>query len=1535
MSLETLVEKNEDKFFLLLKQIVAFCITWSVFGIVNAESRLKASAFLKDLDPQVFPTKRTVFDYFVDIQSQKWVKWEDLMEAHLANVPRVIVHTVDTFRIEYLMRQFNHNLYPVLLTGYSSAGKTKLIKSAFKPSQKFTNIFLHIQMTPLMKAKWVQSLIETRLELVSSFVMSPPRGKSLAVFIDDLHVSQNVSKYSQHNEFLRHFVENHLWYDQYVGNPIAVSNVSIIAAMKLNQTQPHNIGIPSRLLSKFAVLYLPKPDEFQLRRIFTAILNDKLNEFPPSVKLLADGITVVTLEVFKLISNQLLPIPTQPLHTFDLQDISRVYDGLLRSDKGIQDTKLCFLRHWFHECNRVFYDRLMDASSRQKFRSILAEQLLKHFEKTVESLFPPGSFSVFGNFMSTQKFYEEIRDEVAIKKLLETVDAKLYKTMRMSFRSTVLFRQAMFQVAKIARAISVSKGHSIVFGEDGQGRQTLTRLCATLYGYKILELPATTKDAYVNHSVALLSLLKEAYYICICENAGCCIILKDDNISRDTLELVSLVISTVDIPNLYTARELQEIQQKLLKSAPAGFKDDPISVYELFRQRVERNFHLILCMNPNAKDFRSYISTYGNILRDMTINWFDIWTRESFLEVAKHLLPSPSILNQDDPIYSGSIFHSFHSIASQISINVTENDFGKFSFVTPIHFIDFVEQYNRLTNDKGSSTNEKIKSFRLAIKEINGVQEKIDYLTEQASTCDSKAQLSREECEAYHKILEEQSSDTEEQAQLVKEKSGELGTEVKEYQELADVIKDEWTGALEAFEQSNSILQDLAEDDLIHIRSYYSPPPIVSKVLDSVMIMIDREPTWPEAKIQLGHPDFIRNIMEFDKARITQEKLSKIRKYIQNTEFTPEAVVKHSNGARILCTWIHAIEKYGRTYLTKIAPKRIKLEESESSIGEKRNALDLQTQKLQILRENLTEIQALYETKQQLKEDSEIAFENANAVLGRAASVLRLLEDDLLKWEEEIGELETKLENLPGDALLAAAYLTYLGSFSFEFRKELKERWLLEIRSRNETRTVLKLSSEWDLENFLGAQLQSLKAAKDLPLSQNEKFIEENIFLLVNSRRLVLAIDPYDIIPLIDNDSEAIVHKVQSDDASILDAYQNYLDSELGNISSQQVVFTSHSDGEYGPTIASRFTIVNFIITLDELRNHFTSKLSGKIHPELKVSRRELLQNLLDEKRQIEELKQNILRFFIRSMFKQQRFQFALLLCIKFLYANNELDLAQLELLAKVNSKVEERAEEDGNNEEEWLTLSSSQFQKLLILENLPKFQGLLQSMREHPNAWQVWLKYFEPENKIPDVWPVELNSYEKLILLSILRPDRLPSQIKSFTTEVLGKELADCINISLIDLQQIHSETCCITPVLFLLDEHGSPDPLNSISTLCSSLKPSPKFYSLTISKQNSHLAKKLFDEGVEEGHWIYFSNCHCALAFISELAMRMEELKLKLINETEKQKQIIHPSFRLWLSLKGRPATEFPLELLRHSIKIAVEQSQVRLRLTNWILA
>jgi len=69
-------------------------------------------------------------------------------------------------------------------------------------------------------------------------------------------------------------------------------------------------------------------------------------------------------------------------------------------------------------------------------------------------------------------------------------------------------------------------------------------------------------------------------------------------------------------------------------------------------------------------------------------------------------------------------------------------------------------------------------------------------------------------------------------------------------------------------------------------------------------------------------------------------------------------------------------------------------------------------------------------------------------------------------------------------------------------------------------------------------------------------------------------------------------------------------------------------------------------------------------------------------------------------------------------------------LLASVISEEVRPEEQNSNNDKEWMT--QSQLHKLSILDKLTKFKGLLQSLREHPTTWQAWMKYFEPENKIP-----------------------------------------------------------------------------------------------------------------------------------------------------------------------------------------------------------
>jgi len=48
-------------------------------------------------------------------------------------------------------------------------------------------------------------------------------------------------------------------------------------------------------------------------------------------------------------------------------------------------------------------------------------------------------------------------------------------------------------------------------------------------------------------------------------------------------------------------------------------------------------------------------------------------------------------------------------------------------------------------------------------------------------------------------------------------------------------------------------LEALNKKDITEIKSYGKPPPLVEKVLEAVMILRGNEPTWAEAKRQLGY----------------------------------------------------------------------------------------------------------------------------------------------------------------------------------------------------------------------------------------------------------------------------------------------------------------------------------------------------------------------------------------------------------------------------------------------------------------------------------------------------------------------------------------------------------------------------------------------------------------------------------------------------------------------------------------------------------
>lgn len=98
------------------------------------------------------------------------------------------------------------------------------------------------------------------------------------------------------------------------------------------------------------ILCLPEPSESNLKKIFVSILKGFLNAcvFSENVKKVADGIVLATLDFYKTIRKELLPIPSKFHYLFNLRDISRVFQGILQCSVDNVSSSERMLSLWAH-----------------------------------------------------------------------------------------------------------------------------------------------------------------------------------------------------------------------------------------------------------------------------------------------------------------------------------------------------------------------------------------------------------------------------------------------------------------------------------------------------------------------------------------------------------------------------------------------------------------------------------------------------------------------------------------------------------------------------------------------------------------------------------------------------------------------------------------------------------------------------------------------------------------------------------------------------------------------------------------------------------------------------------------------------------------------------------------------------------------------------------------------------------------------------------------------------------------------------------
>ena len=230
------------------------------------------------------------------------------------------------------------------------------------------------------------------------------------------------------------------------------------------------------------------------------------------------------------------------------------------------------------------------------------------------------------------------------------------------------------------------------------------------------------------------------------------------------------------------------------------------------------------------------------------------------------------------------------------------------------------------------------------------------------------------------------------------------------------------------------------------MKAYAKPPQAVMTTMEAVMILKKATPSWEEAKKQLGDPNFLMHLVNFDKDSLTDGILNKVSKYTRQPDFDPEVVGGVSKAAKSLCMWVRAMEVYGRI-AKEVAPKREKLKNAMKTLAVKQKQLQTAQEKVKEISDRVLALREKYTENVNNKDRLRMESEELEVKLDRAKKLV-----EGLGRAHAVGGVDRLARGRPhqlGGRLPAGGGLPpYCGPFDSEYRAKLVQgTWIKSVKT--------------------------------------------------------------------------------------------------------------------------------------------------------------------------------------------------------------------------------------------------------------------------------------------------------------------------------------------------------------------------------------------------------------------------------------------------------------------------------------------------------
>lgn len=281
-----------------------------------------------------------------------------------------------------------------------------------------------------------------------------------------------------------------------------------------------------------------------------------------------------------------------------------------------------------------------------------------------------------------------------------------------------------------------------------------------------------------------------------------------------------------------------------------------------------------------------------------------------------------------------------------------------------------------------------------------------------------------------------------------------------------------------------------------------------------------------------------------------------------------------------------------------------------------------------------------------------------------------------------------------------------------------------------------------------------------------------------------------------------------------------------------------------------------------------------------------------------------------RSLFEKDKLLFSFILTTKIMISNKQLQAPDLQFLligGGGSSDAAGKMDESKflNPDPSWIT--DKIWQDIIHLGQLESFVGFVDDFKEKHvvNEWKLIYDHSKPEEMmLPGIWETKLTTFEKLLTINAIRPDKLTAGVATFIERQMGVKF---ISPPAFDITKSFEDSNCLTPLVFILSP--GVDPISAIYSYAEKLKFDEFFQSVSLGQGQGVIAQAMIEKAQIDGGWVCLQNCHLADSWMTTLEQLWEKMDMFNTNST----------FRLWLT--SYPSDKFPTAILQNGIKITNE--------------